>query len=80
MNQQPAGNATPSVREGWLVDEIDCLRSGITSLIQPYLTRSGNSDVGDLARSIRHFIEQRPPVAAPGFGDAGDGLPDQTGE
>lgn len=68
MSHQPAGNATPSVREGQLVDEIDRLRSGITTLIQPYLTRSGNSDVGDLARSIRHFLEQRPSVATTGFG------------
>ncbi len=59
----PADDATQSVREEQLRNEIAHLRSGITALVQPYLTRSGNSDVGDLARSIRHLLEQTPLTA-----------------
>ncbi|UCN12647.1 MULTISPECIES: hypothetical protein [Mycobacterium avium complex (MAC)] len=54
----PTDDETRSVREEQLLNEIDHLRGGLTALIQPYLTRSGNSDVGDLARSIRRLLEQ----------------------
>lgn len=32
----------------------------ISELVQPYLTRWGRSEIGDLARSIRDIIEDKP--------------------
>lgn len=65
MDNQPTDNVTRwVVREERLLDDIDQRQhrlDKIAKLIDPYLTRSGNSEVGDLARSIRQLLAQTQP-------------------
>lgn len=64
MDNQPTDNVTRWVmREEALLDDIarqQRILDGVAERITPYLCRSGNSEVGDLARGIRDLIE---PVA-----------------
>ena len=66
MDNQPTDNVTRwVVREEQLLDDIDQQQQRldkIAKLIDPYLTRSGNSEVGDLAHSIhQHLAQTQPP-------------------
>lgn len=65
MDNHPTDNVTRWVmREEQLLDELGRQRAildGVADRIAPYLCRSGNSEVGDLARSIRDLLAPTAP-------------------